>query len=315
MSVAVSVKGLIKEFGGKRVVNGIDLQVSEGKILCLLGHNGAGKSTTVRILSCLESLTAGEVSICGFDIVKSSLEVRRHIALAGQDTAVDELLSGFDNLYMIGRLRGLKRQNARKIAKQLLEKFNLLDASEYPVKDYSGGMRRRLDLAACMVTQTKVVFLDEPSTGLDPTSRRELWRSILDLAYEGTAVFLTTQYLEEAEYLADETIVMASGQVVASGTNVELKSIVGNEKVVIDCGGQESLEKIVSLLSSNNIQGVISDYDMMTVSLESEYCYETLRQITYLLEMADIDIVGIAIRKPSLNDVYNHFAIKEYTDV
>jgi hypothetical protein len=311
MSVAVSVKGLIKEFGGKRVVNGIDLQVAEGKVLCLLGHNGAGKSTTVRILSCLESLTAGEVSICGFDIVKSSLEVRHHIALAGQDTAVDELLSGFDNLYMIGRLRGLKRKNAQKIAKQLLEKFNLLDASEYPVKDYSGGMRRRLDLAACMVTQTKVVFLDEPSTGLDPTSRRELWRSILDLAYEGTAVFLTTQYLEEAEYLADETIVMASGQVVASGTNVELKSVVGSERVVIDCGGQESLEKVISLLNSNNIQGVIGDYDMMTVSLESECCYEVLRQITYLLEMADIDIAGIAIRRPSLDDVYNHFAIKE----
>src|SRR5919108_4704275 len=230
MSVAaVETEGLVKVFGEVRALDGIDLVVRPGTVFGLLGPNGAGKTTAIRVLSTLLRPDAGRATVGGFDVVRQPGEVRGLIGLTGQYAAVDELLSGHENLYMIGRLVGLGRAEARHRAGDLLGSFDLAEAASKTVKTYSGGMRRRLDLAASLVGRPRFLYLDEPTTGLDPRSRLELWGMIRGLVAEGTTVLLTTQYLEEADQLADEIVVIDHGRVIAAGTSEQLKTRIGGQ--------------------------------------------------------------------------------------
>lgn len=229
MDPMIVARGVTKSFGRQEVLRGVDLDVRAGEIVGLLGPNGAGKTTLVHILSTLVAPDGGVASVAGFDVVRSPREVQRRISLTGQAAAVDGLLTGEENLRMMGRLSGLTRAGSRARAAELLERFDLVDAARKPAASYSGGMRRRLDLALSLVATPPVVFLDEPTTGLDTRSRRELWDAIRALADDGAAVLLTTQYLEEADRLADRIALLDGGRIVATGTAAELKSRVGEE--------------------------------------------------------------------------------------
>ena len=229
MDPMIVARGVTKSFGRQEVLRGVDLDVRAGEIVGLLGPNGAGKTTLVYILSSLVAPDGGVASVAGFDVVRSPREVQRRISLTGQAAAVDGLLTGEENLRMMGRLSGLTRAESRARAAELLERFDLVDAARKPAASYSGGMRRRLDLALSLVATPPVVFLDEPTTGLDTRSRRELWDAIRALADDGAAVLLTTQYLEEADRLADRIALLDGGRIVATGTAAELKSRVGEE--------------------------------------------------------------------------------------
>lgn len=229
MSEAIAIRGLRKSFGRTEVLRGVDLTIAPGEIVALLGPNGAGKTTLVGILSTLVRPDGGEASVAGYDVVHHPDEVRGRISLTGQSVAVDDLLTGEENLVMMGRLSGLGRRAARRRAAELLERFDLAGAARRRVSGYSGGMRRRLDIALSLVVPAPVVFLDEPTTGLDTRSRRELWDAIRGLASDGSAVLLTTQYLEEADVLADRIALLDGGRVVALGTARELKDRIGAE--------------------------------------------------------------------------------------
>ena len=231
---AVRVKGLVKRFGSTTALAGVDLEVPEGMVFGLLGPNGAGKTTLVRILATLLRPDAGQAELLGLDVVADPSKVREQLALTGQFAAVDELLTGRENLEMFGRLFRLSRAEARRRASELLERFELTDAADRTAKTYSGGMRRRLDLASSMLTQPRVLFLDEPTTGLDPRSRNEIWDIVRDLRREGTTILLTTQYLEEADQLADEIAVIDHGRVIAKGTGNELKDRVGGQILEVE---------------------------------------------------------------------------------
>jgi ABC-2 type transport system ATP-binding protein len=224
---AIGVNGLVKSFGEVRALNGVDLEAAPGTVLGVLGPNGAGKTTTVRILSTLLSPDAGSARVAGLDVVREAAQLRSRIGLAGQYAAVDDHLTGLENLVMVGRLYGERRRAAQARGRELLERFGLTDAADRVAKTYSGGMRRRLDLAAALVARPPVLFLDEPTTGLDPRSRVDLWETIEALVADGTTVLLTTQYLDEADRLADHIAVINHGRVIASGTRGELKASVG----------------------------------------------------------------------------------------
>ena len=230
---AVVVKGLVKSYGSVQALLGVDLEVPHGTVLGLLGPNGAGKTTIIRILTTLLKPDAGSAQVDGLDVLRDAAELRQRIGLAGQYAAVDENLTGLENLTMVGRLYGMPRAAARRRGEELLERFELTDAAHRPTKTYSGGMRRRLDLAAALVAKPPVLFLDEPTTGLDPRSRLQLWETIEGLVAEGTTVMLTTQYLDEADRLASEIAVIDHGRVIAGGTPDELKDRVGGERLEI----------------------------------------------------------------------------------
>ena len=233
MTEVIQASGLVKHYGEVRALDGLDLAVPEGTVLGLLGPNGAGKTTAVRILTTLLVPDAGSVRVAGVDVVADPQEARRRIGVSGQYAAVDEDLTGYENLEMIGRLYRLGLKPAKVRARELLERFDLVEAGDRPVKTYSGGMRRRLDLAGALVAQPPVLFLDEPTTGLDPGKREELWRTIRSLADDGTTVLLTTQYLEEADALADEITVIDHGRVIAHDSPAGLKQQVGGQTVVV----------------------------------------------------------------------------------
>ncbi|GAA3911465.1 ATP-binding cassette domain-containing protein [Microbacterium invictum] len=233
MDAAIDVRGLRKSYGPHTVLDRLDMTVSRGEVFALLGQNGAGKSTTINILTTLESADGGTAVICGDDVARAPGRVKQRISLTGQSAAVDDVLTGTENLVMMGRLRGLSTRSARRRASELLEQFDLADAARGRVGTYSGGMRRRLDLALSFVATPEVLFLDEPTTGLDTRSRRELWNVIRALAGGGTTVFLTTQYLEEADQLADRIAVLHGGRIVAEGTATELKARVGGETLEV----------------------------------------------------------------------------------
>ncbi len=303
MTAAVQARGLTKRYGEVQALVGLDLDVEEGQVLGVLGPNGAGKTTAVSILTTLTAPDEGEATVAGADVRRDPAEVRRRIGLSGQYAAVDEILTGFENLDMIGRLYRLGAKRSRERAGELLERFSLTEAGGRPVKGYSGGMRRRLDLACSLVAEPPVLFLDEPTTGLDPRSRLELWDVIRELVDGGTTLLLTTQYLEEADQLADDILVIDRGQAIARGTADELKASVGNQRVevtVLDGRVDEAVALIADIA-----EGEI-DVDRESGRLRAPVAdgSVSLRAALRALEGADIPIDEVGLARPTLDDVF-----------
>ncbi len=304
-SYAIEAEGLVKTFGkGKvRALDGIDMVAREGTVFGLLGPNGAGKTTAIRILSTLLRPDAGRASVGGYDVNREPEKVRGVIGLTGQYAAVDELLSGRDNLFMIGRLLGLPAAEARRRATNLLDSFELSDAAGKYVKTYSGGMRRRLDLAASLVGRPRFLYLDEPTTGLDPRSRLELWGMIRGLVAEGTTVLLTTQYLEEADKLTDEIVVIDRGRVIAAGTPAQLKTRIGGQVLQAQPADPTDLpatEKILAGLAHDGDEPY-TDGQLASVRIHDR---SALGRAVRLLDDAGIAIDDLSLRRPSLDEVF-----------
>jgi ABC-2 type transport system ATP-binding protein len=299
---AVSASGLVKSYGSVRALVGVDLEVAPGTVLGLLGPNGAGKTTIIRILTTLLRPDAGTAQVAGLDVVRDAARLREQIGLAGQYAAVDENLTGLENLTMVGRLYGEPRAQAKRRGHELLERFELLDAASRPTKTYSGGMRRRLDLAAALVANPPVLFLDEPTTGLDPRSRLQLWETIEGLVAEGTTVLLTTQYLDEADRLATEIAVIDHGRVLAGGTPDELKDRVGGERLEIRLEDAALAEVAVRALASLGDEPPIVAGDLVTVGVRRRggAIVEAVRR----LDEARVGVEDIALRRPTLDDVF-----------
>ena len=302
--LAVEARGLVKSYGDTQALRGIDLEVPRGRVLGLLGPNGAGKTTAVRILATLHPADAGSARVGGFDVASEPDEVRKRIGLTGQYAAVDEHLTGAENLTMIGRLNGLARDDARVRARQLLDRFGLSDAADRSSKTYSGGMRRRLDLAASLVARPQVLFLDEPTTGLDPASRLSLWAVIREILADGTTVLLTTQYLEEADALADEIVVIDRGVTIASGTSRQLKDQVGGERIeftVADASRTAEAEVLVAPFAAGELT---VDHDRGTVSFPVDVDDDHLAATVRALDDAGIRLDDLSLRRASLDDVF-----------
>jgi oleandomycin transport system ATP-binding protein len=302
-SSAIEAEGLVKTFGKVRALDGIDMVARQGSVFALLGPNGAGKTTAIRVLSTLLRPDSGRASVGGYDVVRQPKEVRRLIGLTGQYAAVDELLSGQENLYMIGRLLGLPRPDARNRARELLAAFDLAEAASNLVKTYSGGMRRRLDLAASLVGGPRFLYLDEPTTGLDPRSRLELWAMIRGLVADGTTVLLTTQYLEEADRLADEIVVIDHGRVIAAGTPLQLKTRVGGQVLQARAGDPDDVAATERILSSfaDGEDGTHTDGQLVTVTIADR---SALGQVVRRLDAEGIVVDDLSLRRPSLDEVF-----------
>jgi ABC-2 type transport system ATP-binding protein len=299
---AVSARGLVKSYGAVRALAGVDLEAQPGSVLGLLGPNGAGKTTIIRILTTLLKPDAGTARVAGLDVVGEAARLRERIGLAGQYAAVDENLTGLENLTMVGRLYGESRAAARQRGHELLERFELLDAANRPTKTYSGGMRRRLDLAAALVANPPVLFLDEPTTGLDPRSRLQLWETIEGLVAEGTTVLLTTQNLDEADRLAGEIAVIDQGRVIAGGTPDELKDRVGGERLEIRLDDPARAEVAAGTLAAMADEPPSIAGDLVTVGVHrrSGAIVEAVRR----LDEAGVGVADIALRRPTLDDVF-----------
>jgi len=297
----IEAKNLKKSYGSNEVLKGIDLKVERGTMLALLGPNGAGKTTTVRILSTLLGFDEGTVTVEGHDVVNDADKVRRAIGLTGQSAAVDELLTGRENLVMMGRLYRLTPQSAKARAEELLEEFDLVKAADRPAKTYSGGMRRRLDLAVSLIATPPVIFLDEPTTGLDPRSRLAMWDIINRLKAKGTTILLTTQYLEEADQLADKIVVIDGGRVIALGTANELKSKIGNDRLELTFKNAKIFADAVDALGSTVIESNDKDYSATVVIKDTN---SDVRQVLDALSAAGVRIEAMDIHKPTLDDVF-----------
>ncbi|MFG2191297.1 ATP-binding cassette domain-containing protein [Streptomyces sp. NPDC048639] len=303
---AVEVRGLVKHFGETRAVDGVSLTVKEGTILGVLGPNGAGKTTLVRCLSTLLVPDAGTAIVAGCDVVKQPRQLRRAIGLTGQYASVDEKLSGWENLYMIGRLLDLPRRDARRRAYAMLERFSLTEAARRPASQYSGGMRRRLDLAASMIGRPKVLYLDEPTTGLDPRTRNIVWDEIERMVTEGLTVLLTTQYMEEAERLADDLTVIDRGRVIAEGGSEELKAKVGGRTLQIRPADPVDVYPMAGAIAHaglDGISGATADVEegLVKVPIISD---EQLTAVVGLLGARGFAIAGIDTHLPSLDEVF-----------
>ncbi|MFF4155699.1 ATP-binding cassette domain-containing protein [Streptomyces sp. NPDC001678] len=303
---AVEVRGLVKHFGATKALDGVDLDVREGTVLGVLGPNGAGKTTLVRCLSTLLRPDAGSARVAGYDVLTQPRQLRRVIGLTGQYASVDEKLSGWENLYMIGRLLDLSRKDARRRAEEMLERFSLTEAAKRPAMHYSGGMRRRLDLAASMIGQPAVLYLDEPTTGLDPRTRNEVWTEVRRMVAEGATVLLTTQYMEEAEQLADELTVVDRGKVIAGGRIDELKAKVGGRTLQIRPSDHAELARMaeaVELAGLAGIAGATADEaeGVVNVPIVSD---EQLTAVVGLLGERGFAIAGISTHLPSLDEVF-----------
>jgi ABC-2 type transport system ATP-binding protein len=294
----------VKHFGEVKAVDGIDLTVPYGKVYGLLGPNGAGKTTTVRILSTLLKATAGHATVAGIDVAKHPDAVRRSIGLTGQYAAVDEYLTGRENLDMVGRLYHLPKEHVRRRADELLERFDLTEAADRPARTYSGGMRRRLDLSASLVGDPKILFLDEPTTGLDPRSRLQMWDVISDLVADGTTVLLTTQYLEEADLLAEQIVVIDRGKVIAEGTSDDLKTAVGGDRLEIVVSHGSSLDDAAAALGALSDGAATVDADSRRVTSPVSGGSTVLVDAVRALDVAGVKVDDLALRRPTLDDVF-----------
>jgi ABC-2 type transport system ATP-binding protein len=297
----IEVEGLRKAYGDNQVLKGIDLQVERGTMLALLGPNGAGKTTTVRILSTLLGFDEGTVCVEGYSVANEADEVRKVIGLTGQSAAVDEMLTGRENLVMMGRLYRLTKKSAKERAQELLEEFDLTKAADRPAKTYSGGMRRRLDLAVSLIATPPVIFLDEPTTGLDPRSRLAMWDIIKRLMASGTTILLTTQYLEEADQLADQIVVIDGGKVIAKGTASELKGKVGRDRLELTFKDANILGAAAGVLGKTVIDTDTKEY---TLTVQIADTNTDIRKALDDLAKANIKMESMAVHKPTLDDVF-----------
>ncbi|MCI4040021.1 ATP-binding cassette domain-containing protein [Streptomyces sp. TRM75563] len=304
MPDAIYAEGLVKHFGDVRAVDGVDLAVPSGSVLGLLGPNGAGKTTVVRMLTTLLKPDAGHATVAGFDVVKAPNDVRRNIGLSGQFAAVDDYLTGRENLQMVGELYQLGRRDAKARAAVLLERFNLGDAADRTAKTYSGGMRRRLDLAAALIVQPSVMVMDEPTTGLDPRNRQALWEVIQELVRGGTTLLLTTQYLEEADHLAHDICVVNNGLVIARGTADQLKARSGHERVEVVVHGREDIAAATTVLESHGHGEVTVEEHTRKLTVPVTGGARLLADIIRRLDELDITIDDIGLRRPTLDDVF-----------
>ncbi|MFE2144551.1 ATP-binding cassette domain-containing protein [Streptomyces sp. NPDC059456] len=305
-SHAVEVRGLVKHYGETKALDGVDLDVREGTVLGVLGPNGAGKTTLVRCLSTLIVPDSGTATVAGYDVVRQPRQLRRTIGLTGQYASVDEKLSGWENLYMIGRLLDLPRKEARSRADELLERFSLTEAAKKAAMNYSGGMRRRLDLAASMIGRPAVLYLDEPTTGLDPRTRNEVWDEVQRMVAEGATVLLTTQYMEEAEQLASELTVIDRGKVIANGKVDELKARVGGRTLKIRPAAASDLPGMARALAEAGLDGVagsqaVPDEGVLLVPILSD---EQLTAVVGLLAARGYGIADLGTYLPSLDEVF-----------
>ena len=301
---AINAVGLVKRYRGTTALAGVDLRVPAGTVLGLLGPNGAGKTTAVRILATLLPMDAGHATVAGYDVTRQPDQVRAHIGLAGQYAAVDERLTGRENLALVGTLYHLGRKAAARRADELLARFGLAGAGNRQARTYSGGMRRRLDLAAAMLAGPPVLFLDEPTTGLDPAARAELWQAVRDLVADGTSVLLTTQYLEEADQLAPKIAVLAAGQVIAEGTSEQLKRRSGGQRLDIITTRPSQLATATAILARVTGAQPTIEPSAGRASVPIEYDAGSIAAAATELAAAGIGLSGFAVRQPTLDEVF-----------
>ena len=299
----IRTEQLERHFGEVEALKGIDLEVDTGSVRGLLGPNGAGKTTCIRILTTLLLPSAGRAEVDGLDVVKDAEELRYRIGLAGQSAAVDENLTGLENLEMVGRLYGLPKAEARKRSGEILERFGLSDATDRQAKTYSGGMRRRLDVASSLVGRPDILFLDEPTTGLDPRSRVDVWAFVRELQSDGTTILLTTQYLEEADQLADDIVVLDHGRVAAAGSPAQLKAQIGGERLDVTVAGEEHLARAVDALAAFADGQANSDAASLQVTVPVRFGTR-LMEVARALDAAHVDVTDVHRREATLDDVF-----------
>lgn len=311
-ALAIEVNGLTKTFGRDApALDGVSFSVPAGTVCGLLGHNGAGKTTTINILSTLMRPTSGSATVAGYDITKEPAGVRSSIAVTGQFVALDPFLTGRENLVLFGRLRGLRRREALARASELIEWFDLVAAADRRISTYSGGMARRVDFAAALMVAPKVLFLDEPTTGLDPRSRRDAWALVSSLAGQGVTILLTTQYLEEADLLSDSIVVIDRGQVIASGTAEELKSRVGVSYCQVSPANPEDLPRVAAALGG--FEGIDVDDDTNSLSVPAPDGVATLADVFRRVDALGVELADISLRKPSLDEAFLHLTNRTIT--